>query len=311
MSVQRMINSKFWSDNFIVDLNPLDRYLFLYFLTNEHTNICGIYELPIIVLSRETGIEKTMLYEMVKRLEGKVYYIDGWVYLKNFVKHQSTNESIRVGIQRAYATVPKAIMEKVKEIDGDIEEGQVFFRKEVRASVKKRILKRDEYKCSNCGATGDDVVLEVDHIIPASKGGNNEEENLQTLCRGCNLKKSDTVSEGVRGSDISNINKIKLKQNKKQKLLLGEYEDSFNSFWKEYPEKVGKGKAYEVWQLLTEETKQLCITAIKKQVENKHFYKEWKKEDIPPHPTTWLNQKRWEDEVKGKKVAEVVKLTSK
>lgn len=65
MSKNRFINTKFWSDNFIIELNPLDRYLFLYFLTNEHTNIAGIYELPLRTISFETGIEKDMLEKMI------------------------------------------------------------------------------------------------------------------------------------------------------------------------------------------------------------------------------------------------------
>lgn len=84
----------------------------------------------------------------------------------------------------------------------------------------------------------------------------------------------------------------------KKSKLNEEYETSFQEFWTIYPEKVAKGKAYETWKLISDEVKQLCITAIKNQVENNHFYKEWKKEDNPPHPTTWLNQRRWEDTVK-------------
>jgi len=87
-------------------------------------------------------------------------------------------------------------------------------------------------------------------------------------------------------------------KSKKIDLLQEVYEPLFQDFWAIYPEKVAKGKAYDTWKLLTEEVKQLCITAIKNQVQNNHFYKEWKKEDVPPHPTTWLNQRRWEDTVK-------------
>jgi len=113
MAKRRMIDTRFWSDNFISELNPLDRYLFLYFLTNEHTNISGIYEVPLKRVSDETGIEKDMLLKMMKRLKGKVEYIDGWVALKNFAKYQSDNESVRKGIINAKALIPSHILQRV------------------------------------------------------------------------------------------------------------------------------------------------------------------------------------------------------
>lgn len=117
MAKQRYVNTKFWSDNFISELNPLDRYLFLYFLTNEHTNICGIYEVPLKTISFETGLELDMLKKMINRLCGKVYYINGWVYLKNFAKHQAVNDSIKKGIEASKKEVPNDILVKIKEID--------------------------------------------------------------------------------------------------------------------------------------------------------------------------------------------------
>jgi len=86
MSVSRMVNSKFWSDSFIVDnLNPLDRYLFLYFLTNEKTNLAGVYELPIRTIANETGIDKEEIFRMLERMKTRIEYKDGWVFLCNFV----------------------------------------------------------------------------------------------------------------------------------------------------------------------------------------------------------------------------------
>jgi hypothetical protein len=60
--------------------------------------------------------------------------------------------------------------------------------------LRFEILKRDNFKCCACGASPakDPVVeLHVDHIIPWSKGGETETDNLQTLCAICNLGKSD------------------------------------------------------------------------------------------------------------------------
>ncbi len=110
-----MVNTRFWSDEFIVELNPLDRYFFLYLLTNEHTTISGLYELPWRVMSRETGLEDEMLQKMFKRLEGKVYHFDGWVWIKKFLNHQCINPSTKKGIERELSVVPDRIWLKLQE----------------------------------------------------------------------------------------------------------------------------------------------------------------------------------------------------
>lgn len=56
------------------------------------------------------------------------------------------------------------------------------------------VLKRDNFKCTNCGASpakDPSVELHIDHIKPWSKGGETVIDNLQTLCSKCNLGKSD------------------------------------------------------------------------------------------------------------------------
>ena len=47
---------------------------------------------------------------------------------------------------------------------------------------------RDDYQCVLCGATEN---LETDHIIELSRGGSNDFDNLQTLCKSCHDKKTD------------------------------------------------------------------------------------------------------------------------
>jgi len=123
MAKQRVINTKFWNDNWIRKINPLDRYLFLYFLTNEHTNISGIYELPIMTMAFETGIdEKELERSMLLKLEPKVYYIDGWVYIRNFQKHQSTSsDKVQAGIKVEMSKIPKNIKQKIDTISKDID----------------------------------------------------------------------------------------------------------------------------------------------------------------------------------------------
>ena len=66
-------------------------------------------------------------------------------------------------------------------------------RKKMTAELREKILRRDHYTCQNCGLSRKKephLVLEVDHIIPISKGGRTEESNLQTLCHNCNRLKA-------------------------------------------------------------------------------------------------------------------------
>lgn len=118
MAKQRYVNTRFWSDNFIVGLKPLEKYLFLYFLTNEHTSICGIYELPIQTIEYETGLKRTDLARMLKSLAGKISYIDGWVWVRNFERHQVArgSEKVKIGILNEKKNVPGDILEKINKL---------------------------------------------------------------------------------------------------------------------------------------------------------------------------------------------------
>lgn len=119
MAKHRYVDTRFWHDTFIKEnLNPLDRYLFLYFLTNDKTNVSGIYECPISIIANETGIEKEMIVKMLKRLKGKIYYIDGWIFIRNFQKYQNLNNiKIRLGIESELRELPANIKEKIEKLD--------------------------------------------------------------------------------------------------------------------------------------------------------------------------------------------------
>lgn len=60
--------------------------------------------------------------------------------------------------------------------------------------LREAIKKRDNYTCCICGNSvfkEPNLLLEVDHIIPVSRGGKTEASNLQTLCWRCNRQKSN------------------------------------------------------------------------------------------------------------------------
>ena len=83
-----------------------------------------------------------------------------------------------------------------------LERGEDFWASQYEAepvplSSRYEVLKRAGKRCELCGvAEGDEnyqerLPLHVDHITPRSKGGSNDLDNLQALCRACNLGKGN------------------------------------------------------------------------------------------------------------------------
>jgi 5-methylcytosine-specific restriction endonuclease McrA len=63
-----------------------------------------------------------------------------------------------------------------------------FRRKEARYS-RKNVYARDKYRCQYCGEQHPQDELTCDHVIPRSRGGRTEWENIVTCCVSCNRRK--------------------------------------------------------------------------------------------------------------------------
>lgn len=119
MSKTRYVNTRFWDDSYIAELEPIDKLFFIYLLTNSAVELSGIYELPLKKISFETGIPSDRLSIGFDRLsrDKKIYYIDGWVVIKNFLRHQSTNPKMLKGAERCFNEIPLRIWEKIMSIE--------------------------------------------------------------------------------------------------------------------------------------------------------------------------------------------------
>lgn len=75
----------------------------------------------------------------------------------------------------------------------------------------------------------------------------------------------------------------------------------FSRFWAAYPNKKAKGKAEKAWEKLkpNKEEIELILKAVDNQIHSKNWIQDMGR--YIPYPSSWLNQKRWLDEIEIKK----------
>ncbi len=104
-----------------------------------------------------------------------------------------------------------------------------------------------------------------------------------------NLKQTESPTEAIYEYEYEYENDTKENSTKKS---------PFDTFWDEYPNRKGKGKAREAFQKAIKKTNlETMLEAIRKQKQGT----QWNRDNgrFIPYPATWLNQERWEDEVDG------------
>jgi hypothetical protein len=77
------------------------------------------------------------------------------------------------------------------------------------------------------------------------------------------------------------------------------YAPDFEDFWKAYPRKVGKGAAFKAWKKEDPDLADV-LQALEWQIKQNQWVKDGGQ--FIPHPATWLNQRRWEDEAAPKPI---------
>lgn len=104
----RSVNTKFWDDPFIEELNTSEKLLFLYFLTNSQTNLLGIYEITLKRIAYETGINQQTVQNGLKSFERakKIFYTDNFIILPNFLKNQNLNANMKKGVVKLFEDLP-------------------------------------------------------------------------------------------------------------------------------------------------------------------------------------------------------------
>ena len=199
---------------------PLD-YVVKYFYPDKNKYPEQIQKLQLLVEELQTLREAKQIIENYKKdyqqyLQNVPAFImerdeDGFYSRLGFanVDEQSLTVEYKFiytsggGMAQRYFTVPmtnETIIALIDMLESKLTAGA--FAKEQRVlmtpKLRESIKERDHYTCCNCGnstLTEPNLLLEIDHIIPVSKGGLTEESNLQTLCWKCNRSKGNKIQQ--------------------------------------------------------------------------------------------------------------------
>ncbi|MBX3045109.1 MAG: hypothetical protein KIT33_15090 [Candidatus Kapabacteria bacterium] len=107
----RSVNTDFWEDDYISDLSPLQRYFYLYLITNPKCNLIGMYEISITRMSYDTGFSKDEVRIHLERFEedGKLVFENGYILLRNFLKNQSLFGKMLIAVKNLLSALPEKI----------------------------------------------------------------------------------------------------------------------------------------------------------------------------------------------------------
>ena len=202
------------------------------------------------------------------------------------------------------------------EDQGDSKSPEKWPSRHIPKEVRDYVFQRDDHKCVDCSSPEN---LEIDHILPVSRGGESVAENLALRCRSCNRsKRTRTPEEHAEhiatqqssnslhsGGALARSQQKLHNNNTKAAETDSARETAFDRFWNEYPRKAAKEAARKAWVKIRPEngTVERIITAVQAQSKTD----QWKRDDgqYVPHPATWLNQQRWNDEVAARPPMEI------
>lgn len=197
--------------------------------------------------------------------------------------------------------------------------------------LRRQVLARDKHECVYCGfkagkrtPAGDYVgaSLGVDHVIPVSRGGVTSLDNLVACCTVCNNSKNNRTPEEAGLAWPNCIPKPVTKNCDSSSLLSASSgtdppeektnsappgvgvqgeggckcqpaSDLFDEFWAAFPRKEAKQAARKAWGKLRPDAG--LLGQMLEAIEQQKAWKAWL-EGFIPHPATWLNGRRWEDE---------------
>lgn len=95
-------------------------------------------------------------------------------------------------IKQKYANSERGRL--IQKIDGQRRiEREKNLKKKMNWDYWRWLCEKLDYHCQGCGKKFDIFSLTVDHMVPINRGGDNDDWNIQPLCKPCNSRKQDRL----------------------------------------------------------------------------------------------------------------------
>jgi 5-methylcytosine-specific restriction endonuclease McrA len=192
--------------------------------------------------------------------------------------------------------------------------------------LRRDIVERDGNKCVYCARPEGQYtppelatagVMALDHVIPLSRGGSDDDRNLVCACTGCNMLKSGRTPDesglkwpvdasGKRyGNSVTGAlprEEKRREEQKEQKQQPARQAARFAEWWAAYPKKIARKAAEQKWRAADlDPIADRLIADVRQRVECDDG---WVRGFVPD-PMTYLNQERWNDDLRTAPAARV------
>ena len=197
MSTHRLIATSFWDDEWVSTLDPSEKLMYIYLLSNPLANLAGVYKITNKRICFDTGFNNDTVSHIIGKFENarKAYRKGEYVVLPNCPKHQKLEvPTIRKGIISILQDLPEEIFIFLEEVgycfDLSTVETTIISRKTrkgISGTTQKLVYEKCNNQCSECGTNEN---LHIHHIVAIEDGGDNKIDNLILLCEDCYKKKN-------------------------------------------------------------------------------------------------------------------------
>lgn len=117
----RIIQTRFYDDEFIVDCDLFSQHLYMYLLTCQYINLCGIFQLSLKKVQFESKLSEEQLLLALETLSkgGKAFYHRGWFFIPNAIKNNNyaNFEGNRKALVKEISLIPQDVISNFQTVD--------------------------------------------------------------------------------------------------------------------------------------------------------------------------------------------------